>query len=363
MKQETHIVSQGIAESMSPQGTFYGIQALRFFAAFLVLYTHATFYVSSRVDASFAMWLHGAQGVPIFFVISGFVMALTARPLASHIDGHRVFLLHRLVRIVPLYWVVNAFKIVALIALPVSLFGHPDIVNIIYSLLFIPSRNAQGVIETFYGVGWTLNFAMLFYVLFALALWLRVRALAIVGPALISLAILSSWRQDDWVSLSFFVDPIVLNFLWGMLLAEYVLSGRRMPLVMAFAALVVGAGVTFIWPGVQLLGLQYATLVAGIIFLEPVLKDRLPKWLVKGGEASYALYLFHPLIGVAVASLLSKMGVKSGWLAMVCIIGSTVVAAFVIYAKFELPLTRWLRRRAPGLARARPVTRTASVGE
>ena len=289
MNKETHIVSRGNSELQSPQGTFYGVQVLRFFAAFLVLYTHTTFYVSSRVDTSFAMWLHGAQGVPIFFVISGFVMALTARPLASQIDGYRVFLLHRLVRIVPLYWVVNALKIVALITLPVSLFGHPDITNIIYSLLFIPSRNAQGVIETFYGVGWTLNFEMLFYGLFTLALWLRVRALSIVGPALISLAILSLLRQDDWVSLSFFLDPIVLNFLWGMLLAEYVLSGRSLTLVMAFAALVAGIGVTFIWPGVQLLGIQYAALVAGIIFLEPVLKDRLPKLLVKGGEASYAL--------------------------------------------------------------------------
>ena len=64
-------------------GTFGGVQALRFFAAFLVVLNHATSMVVNRgmTGQGVEYWGNGAAGVDIFFVISGFVMAITAGPL------------------------------------------------------------------------------------------------------------------------------------------------------------------------------------------------------------------------------------------------------------------------------------------
>lgn len=74
-----------IAKDSHRQETFNGIQVLRFLAAFLVLLTHSTFFVSSRiVDSDFPIWKEGAQGVQIFFVISGFVMMITSRSLVGN---------------------------------------------------------------------------------------------------------------------------------------------------------------------------------------------------------------------------------------------------------------------------------------
>lgn len=63
--------------------------------------------------------------------------------------------------------------------------ASPTISSIIYSLIFLPARNANGQIEAFYRVGWRLNFEMFFYVLFALALRKHIRPSILVVPILI----------------------------------------------------------------------------------------------------------------------------------------------------------------------------------
>jgi peptidoglycan/LPS O-acetylase OafA/YrhL len=293
--------------------TFEGIQLLRFFAAFLVLLTHATFYVFTRIDSSVKVWDNGAQGVAIFFVISGFVMALTSRSLVGESDGYRRFMRQRLIRIVPLYWALNILKIVLFFIYPVSIFANPDLLNIIFSFLFIPSRNAVGAIETFYGVGWTLNFEMFFYVVFALALFVRVRALWFVSCILLLVSLLSLFRQDHWPAIAFLFNPIVLNFLWGVLIAEFVFAGKHVPDLFSWLMIGVSLLVIFMFPYFKALGVQYALLVAGVVFLEPVLKERIPRILIAGGNASYALYLVHPMVGVLVAIVLAKMQYKNAW--------------------------------------------------
>ncbi len=61
--------------------TYHGVQVLRFIAAGLVMMTHATFYVSTRIDSNVNVWNCAIHGVSIFFVISGFVMAISSRSL------------------------------------------------------------------------------------------------------------------------------------------------------------------------------------------------------------------------------------------------------------------------------------------
>jgi len=58
-------------------------------------------------------------GVDIFFIISGFVMVISSRRLVDRPGAWLIFLRHRVVRIVPLYWLLTTAKIVAVMVLGV----------------------------------------------------------------------------------------------------------------------------------------------------------------------------------------------------------------------------------------------------
>ena len=71
----------------------FNIQVLRAVASLLVVHAHAA---AGGLGLS---WVGGANGVDLFFVISGFIIAYVAS-----IDSDQ-FMARRLVRIVPIYWV------------------------------------------------------------------------------------------------------------------------------------------------------------------------------------------------------------------------------------------------------------------
>jgi len=98
---------------------FLTIQALRAVAALLVVPLHAFETWGERVDsvAPGVKWDNGAAGVDIFFVISGFVMVISSRRLVDRADAWLIFLRHRVLRIVPLYWLLTTVKILAVVLL------------------------------------------------------------------------------------------------------------------------------------------------------------------------------------------------------------------------------------------------------
>lgn len=279
-------------------------------------------------------------------------------------------MINRIIRIVPLYWAVNLIKLAVWIAVPAVVFTNPDYVNILLSLLFIPCRDAANHIEPFYGAGWTLNFEMFFYAVFAIGLWLKLRALWFVGSLLVLLSIGHIFRQPDWPAVSIFLNPIVLNFLYGIIIAELLYAKLGVSKTIAFAMVLFGLAVTFFppvapvlgisnpWladsprpaealfpPVVPLLGIQYAFLVAGVIFLEPYIKQKLPRFLVFGGDASYSLYLVHPLIGPFILTVLLKLQITTPFLVIAIIIIANIIAASLIYLYFERPVGIYLKRR------------------
>lgn len=320
-----------------------GIQMLRFVAAFMVVATHATFYLGSRIDPAVPLWQAGAQGVNLFFVISGFVMMLTARPLVGRPDAFRRFMLSRIIRIVPLYWLLNLVKIVQMFAVPGLAFATPTVASVVLSLLFIPTRNASGAMETFYGVGWTLNFEMAFYLIFGLALLWRLPILPAVATVLLMAAGLSWVRTDAWPAFTYLFHPIVLNFLWGVLIAEWRHRGGHLPPALACGMILAGATVILGWPDLFLYEIEYALVVAGVVALEPRLAGRLPRWVLFGGDASYSLYLVHPTVGVLVAVLLGRLGLHEPVSAFLAIVAACLGSAALTYHFVERPMTARLR--------------------
>jgi peptidoglycan/LPS O-acetylase OafA/YrhL len=238
-----------------------------------------------------------------------------------------------------------------------------DIFHIVYSYFFIPTVNAEGEFKPFLAVGWTLYFEMFFYGLFALALYLRCNLYYFLGAVLLVFASLSMYRTQA-VAATMFFDPIVLQFYFGMLVAWASLRAdalkkvtERFPIVPALLSLLgtVLLLVPFEVPGLAeafRTGVPATMIVLGVVLLEPHLRGRLPKTLLLLGEASYAIYLFHPLIAPAIPAILLKMNILNYSLSTILSVCLATWVGTLIHVYFEKPMTHLLRSKT----KMRPAT-------
>ena len=63
------------------------------------------------------------------------------------------------------------------------------------------------------------------------------------------------------------------------------------------------------------------------------------------GDASYGIYMFHPLISIPILVVVrSKIGLGTPAAAMIAVITYVFVvwAAMIIHRKFEMPMRRWI---------------------
>lgn len=340
---------------------FDGIQCLRFVAALMVVLTHSTFYASERLTPGSYVWGRGTMGVDIFFVISGFVMYVSSIQLEGQVGGWKAFATKRLVRIVPLYWLLTSVKLAILIAVPAAvLHAEIDWIYIAQSYFFIPASNVDGNVEPLLGVGWTLIFEMFFYLLFTVSLLLRMRVLPFVSVILALCALGSLFRGPEWPAAAIFLDMRVLEFLAGMLIAKYFAQSVR-PLWLAVSCVAAGFLLIFFAPSagpglgrLVTLVLPASLVVFGVISLEPHFRGRFPVWMTFMGAASYSLYLVHPIVAPAAPATMAKLGVTIGWLSILGSLGVALVCAVGVYLAFEKPVTglfgRLLQRRDPPVA-------------
>jgi len=226
------------------------IQVFRFIAALMVIILHSMYYTSERLAPGFPLFSRGSNGVDLFFVISGFVMILSTQNLKDKPGGWRTFAIRRIIRIVPIYWILTTYKLfVLLFASSLVYHASVDVSYITKSYFFIPATNVDGVLGPLLGVGWTLNFEMFFYALFALTLALRKNTILFLSIIFIPLAFLSSFRTINWPDVRFYANTIVLNFLYGMIAAKLILTGKKLSNALSFTIIFMGLGYLFI-PGI-----------------------------------------------------------------------------------------------------------------
>ena len=288
-----------------PPGTLSGIQYLRAAAAIAVVLFHA----AEKTGFHFAI---GAAGVDVFFVISGFIMwVVTARREPTPLQ----FLRARIRRIVPVYWLATAVMVAGALG---GLF--PNLVlslqHVFASLFFVPARSpSDGEIWPVLVQGWTLNYEMFFYLVFAAALFLpRVWRLPAIA-ALFGLLVLAGplLVTGNAVILSY-TRPIILEFVAGMVIAELWLKGRVPAPATGFALIALSlSGFGYI----QVAGLPFdalvcgplaAALVTGVLALEAGRRIRFVPAAVLLGDASYSIYLWHTFAISVVAKVGASMG-------------------------------------------------------
>ena len=336
---------------------FTGVQILRFVAAMLVVVMHTTQAISIHITGTGPdrYWADGSAGVDIFFVISGFVMAMsTPTPPAdgpSRIQAAWIFMKRRLLRIVPLYWFYTLLKAALLLALP-ALATRSSLTpgHFTASLMFIPAMSPWGLIEPTLPVGWTLNFEMLFYAVFALALALgaaRIKFCLLI----FMLLFLSARYFPDSVALTFYGRSLVFEFILGACIAHLFLHHRTMAppvgLLAVMAGMVfmfgidwgVGADRLITWGG------GAAVAVLGAVWLEPwTARVQATARLSFLGDASYSIYLSHTFVVPAVVLMLKRLGVLDSLVIVLTVALAVIVSGCLAYVWLERPMTTHLKR-------------------
>lgn len=343
------------------------IQILRAVAAMMIVVHHCGIETSRLAEKIGQGRLFNEDpwgaGVPIFFAISGFIMVVTTAHAFGSPRAAVDFMRRRIIRIVPLYWLVTTAALATLVATPALMKVLPtDYGYMLASYLFWPAVRLTGDVRPLATPGWTLNLEMFFYVVFAVALLFPRRlGLSFLFGTLGLLVAAQVSGLLPGIALNFWGDPIVLGFLSGAALGIVYYRGLR--LSGATAVFLMLCGFAGLWhsqfPGpedalvARLADAIPAALVLAAFALGPQVDERWRGWApaLIVGDASYSLYLVHEFMlrPLYLAWQKGALGVVPLWIFVPVGFAVSLAAALATYYFFEKPVTRWLngRRRKP----------------
>lgn len=342
------------------------VQYLRGIAAMMVVLFHVTD-SSGRLGDTLALpnFGIGQAGVDLFFVISGFIMWVTT---CQRSDTAVEFFLKRLERIAPLYWILTlALTGVAIVAPSLLHSTKFDFNHFVGSMFFFPVLHPTlGNYNPVLFVGWTLNYEMAFYLLFALTLFLPLKARPEVLLSALVLVVIAGHAFEPSGATAFFTQPIILEFGFGIVVGVVYMSSTTLKRPFALALLVCGAvALALLGEGdhsPMVDGLAAATIVFGAVMFEkrgsPLFRSR-P--LLTLGNASYSIYLTHVLV-LPICQIAWKavgLPVTGAWVVGLYVVALTAVCALagtLTYFVVERPLLRLTRARVwrPDLKAALP---------
>ncbi len=352
------------------------IQLLRAVAAVLVILVHAiNIYdgwmlklpsgerLPSLLGNYGAINEFGASGVDLFFVISGFIMALI-------IDGSRNsptvknFTVGRFKRVVPLFWITTALYTLYCINIGVS-FEWQQIVHNFTIIPLFPDYPAPVLV-----VGWSLAFELVFYAMVAVTLIAPRRHRMML---LIMMVACVACTGGYFMPASPVFNAIFLEFLLGLAVyiiwRKYPVAGMALPM-MCCATGVAALGWTLIngftfsasyqavfanLSGVErslYWALPWALIVIGSLWLEKgrdnrhaCVKSRLYRAMLYLGDASYSLYLAHFFVVISIAQMPVQKGMNMDAM-IIAVMAMSIGLGIIWYEKIERPLIRCLGREA-----------------
>jgi exopolysaccharide production protein ExoZ len=336
------------------------IQYLRGFAALMIVVFHILTQLKQMgYDGPAGDFLAG--GVDVFFVISGFIMWYTT---FSHSITSLQFIRRRLIRIIPLYWILTSLTVCILLISPSSLqHGRFDLYHVITSYLFIPS------VHPIFGwhcpvlvVGWSLNYEMFFYLIFAVCLTLsrKSRLITVVAILVLLVSIQHFLPGPTATILYFYTSSIVLEFAFGVILGALYTANfavnRGMALTLVILG-VIGLGVVPIFedrlPHALISGVPALLVVGGVVNIEKSNPLGRSNFIYFLGSVSYSLYLSHGIVLSATGQIWHKLeltGVCTGFVVF-AVLSLVLAIAFaaLLYRFIESPAINIFRQRRQGL--------------
>lgn len=339
-------------KNMSTQSRINEIDLLRFCAAIMVVIFHFAFrgYAAdnmTQLDYSILAPAakYGFLGVQLFFMISGFVIMMTA-------DGSsaKKFIISRAIRLYPAFWICCSITFL------VSLFLGGDIyhVTIEQYLINMTMLSQYFGIASVDGSYWSLFIEIQFYALMLIIILLR-KTNKIENIALGWLIITIAAKALSLFSLreifitehsAFFISGIVFYLVW-----KGGITKKRMLLILASMCWAIPRTIK----SAHGLGLSYHTAYDPIVVSMIILLFFIAMFLVSTrntgvfkniswtmlGALTYPLYLLHQNVGFIMFNHL--YGKANVHLVFWSVIIAMLVISYCIHRFVEIPLAKWMK--------------------
>lgn len=333
------------------------LTSLRFIFALMVFAAHC--YV---VDPHFSHFLYkeGFVGVSFFFVLSGFIIAYNYQhKFQQNIVSKRKFWIARFARVYPLHL---ATLLLSLLTGGYLLAMNWDTFFKFCSQLFLlhPFVPQIDYFFSFNSPSWSLGCEQLFYFLFPfLALWLS-NTRRLFG-VLIAVGILVAWGMyftpEEQIRAYWYVNPLTRlpDFLVGMLLFRLYDKNEQNWSVNRATCFEIGAillfatffyfGSTGILPKVYRYSVYYWLPVSLMLYVFAMNKGKISRflsnrYLVIGGDISYAIYLLH----LFVIDFYKKLGWSYPWQIIIpVLLGVSIGLSLISFYYFEKPVNKYIK--------------------
>ena len=329
------------------------MQAARGAAALSVAAYHYAREISTS-SPMFDNWLNfGRLGVDFFFVLSGFIILYAHSTDIGNPKRLWTYVGKRAARIYPTYWAVLVPVAAYQLSQGALSLQYLDWLTSVSLIRFTP-------LDTPVGVAWTLFHEILFYAAFAALVFDKRLGMVVFGAWLA--LILMTFRFPLWGNFSFWdtlTSTYNLNFFLGMAIYHLikVRSVGRGAAIAGILAAVAGIGMLAAYEHVAgentVLRLSYAILftlmIFGLVHLD-MTSVRVPKVLLLIGEASFVIYLLHPITN-RLAFGLAGNGSLPDAAGLALALGLVSIAGIVIHLVAERPMLSLLRPNSRDLQR------------
>jgi len=377
----TRLFSGGQAERFST------VDGLRGIAALVVALYHIHIPAFKDIDSTSTILLSsifqfGYLGVPIFFVISGFVIAATVKPAEVTFKYIGKFIIKRATRLDPPYWLSIALDIF-LIYLTIQLFhitSHlPSIPQVASHLFYLQNLLGYGDIAANY---YTLCFEVQFYIFFSLVFAVGGNVRNLFSSQLYTIFIVFILGITTLYSLlitaELAANPIAGLFLshWYLFMlgaACYWTSIKRSISKHVFFAYCMLVFALFLFDVGDRLYHSLNTLAAlltALLLYAAATKNKMSTWLSSRpllyfGSISYSLYLFHGIVGDRTIAffrewLLPRLSIQinsaTAILLFFLALALAILASHLVYTFIEKPSVKISRK-------IKPASRTSIISD
>lgn len=357
------------------------IQIMRCIAATVVVLAHSGW---TAYGVSHQITNLGGIGVDIFFIVSGFIMPYVVfgglyHDKSTAVVNSGTFFVRRLVRIWPLYFLSTVA--VLILSAFVSKCLHPD-VDLAY--MYNPSKfSLSWFLESLtfthwhrpplLAIGWTLQLEFVFYTFFAAVIaikHIKIDLIEIIFGlfVLISNIIVNAKGTSGLVSympfLLVFSQPMMIEFLFGMILYRFYSKNIVLPTKLSILILIVALPIfaflsltdffgylnlisplvlrTILWGGTAFF-IVWAALSLEKMFV----LNRFTQTLLLLGDASYSLYLVHWLTIPFITFIFTRYNLYASVNMYIYLILNFLICqkiALMVHIKIEKPMNNLLRQ-------------------
>ncbi|WP_338660198.1 acyltransferase [Pseudomonas bubulae] len=331
-----------------------GLDYLRGLMALSVMVYHYISWGSGPIGSEYLIGKLGIYAVSMFYILSGLSLGLVYYGRITSAGDVGSFIIKRIFRIFPLFWLVLTATMLASILGGKA--GELDLYKVFlnYSLLF-------GFVDpsAYFNIGaWSIGNEMVFYAILPLVFLLSVRFVwalpltilfSLLAGVYFAVYYLGSDRSlvEQWGT---YINPFnqLFLFMGGVALGVY----GKMIRVTGFVSIVIlltsflvfcfypvaGDSISIV-TGVERFIFSFSCMafVAGIYFLNPSFKAAPAKVLGFFGSACYSIYLLHPVVAKVVVGLAVKLGLgaAAGYTASAL---ATLALSWLVFDYLEKPM-------------------------